>query len=192
MGCWTGWLQIDDSRCEVSGGGVKSVLPCFERALRRREQGNARRHSPRWVHSNRLPELRANMVAFTPRVRQGRRRGALVRCAVHPALEDDEPMLQERSAAFHLGSLFYRPASRITRDLGVLALAVLSSRNSAIGEPPGAYCFTRPFGKRHGSLAGTSPQPECAVHMPTPPPHLRPARAGCHERLGCACVALLL
>lgn len=59
------------------------------------------------------------------------RRSAAVRlCYAEPSCDE----LQERSAKFHPGLLFYRPASRIIRDLGVLALAALSSRLSAAGD----------------------------------------------------------
>lgn len=39
-------------------------------------------------------------------------------------------VIHERSVAFHEGDLFYRPASRLIRDLGVLALAVLQQGRS--------------------------------------------------------------
>ena len=35
------------------------------------------------------------------------------------------PLLEERSASFRTGDLFYRPASMLIRDLGVLALAAI-------------------------------------------------------------------
>ena len=41
-----------------------------------------------------------------------------------------ELITHERSAAFHVGSLFYRPNSRIIRDLGVLALCVLQEERA--------------------------------------------------------------
>ena len=37
-------------------------------------------------------------------------------------------LISERSATFHTGDLFYKPKSRIIRDLGVLALAVLGEQ----------------------------------------------------------------
>ena len=40
------------------------------------------------------------------------------------------PRVEERTASFRTGDLFYRPASRLIRDLGVLALSVLHEDNS--------------------------------------------------------------
>ena len=42
-----------------------------------------------------------------------------------PSSPSPVPLLEERSASFRTGDLFYRPKSRIIRDLGVLALSVL-------------------------------------------------------------------
>ena len=42
----------------------------------------------------------------------------------------------ERSAAFKLGSLFYKPKSRIIRDLGVLALAVVGQQRGSNDDTP--------------------------------------------------------
>lgn len=46
-------------------------------------------------------------------------------------------MREERSATFRTGDLFFRPASRLIRDLGVLALAVLHDERSTTAESPG-------------------------------------------------------
>lgn len=42
--------------------------------------------------------------------------------------------ITERSVSFQVGELFYRPASRIIRDLGVLALAVYSAQHGSGSE----------------------------------------------------------
>jgi len=49
-------------------------------------------------------------------------RGSAVMCA--------KGLLTERSVTFTVGSLFYNPKSRIIRDLGVLALAVLGQQRA--------------------------------------------------------------
>lgn len=46
-----------------------------------------------------------------------------------------EEFTRERSVAFRTGNLFYRPNSRLIRDLGVLALAVAHSDRSPTAEP---------------------------------------------------------
>ena len=48
-----------------------------------------------------------------------------------PAPASASEVTRERSASFRIGSLFYRPNSRIIRDLGVLALSVLAEERDA-------------------------------------------------------------
>ena len=52
-----------------------------------------------------------------------------MRAAVHACMAAETPLIHERSARFRRGSppLFYRESSRLIRDLGVLALAVMAS-----------------------------------------------------------------
>lgn len=74
----------------------------------------------------------------------GRRRSVYSRsaCVLASQRDDgtDDAPLRERSVAFHLqvgtgAPLFYRPASRLIRDLGVLALSVLGKSSQNGGAP---------------------------------------------------------
>lgn len=57
------------------------------------------------------------------------------RCHVAACAPESE-FTRERSVSFRIGDLFYRPNSRLIRDLGVLALAVMHNERGGTSAPP--------------------------------------------------------
>ena len=72
-------------------------------------------------------------------------------------------MLTERAATFSAGGLFFRPASRIVRDLGVLALSVLATSRPSDAPPLRVLDAMAGTGVRslRYSLEG---DPACSIH----------------------------
>ena len=72
-------------------------------------------------------------------------------------------MLTERAATFSAGGLFFRPASRIVRDLGVLALSVLATSRPSDAPPLRVLDAMAGTGVRslRYSLEG---DPTCSIH----------------------------